>query len=158
MYYDISLWYSSGAVGALIYPSSDRARYSSRLCFGARYYAMSSRTFNTRNEVSAFSQSLLEGPSSALEHLRGLYYTSRQSPACSQGELAAAMSALSPQLKVPELGLDGELRASADTAALLGSELWRACISSDFPILLLEMIQDPHFCTGSSVRLISQFA
>ncbi|VDB95354.1 unnamed protein product [Peniophora sp. CBMAI 1063] len=103
-----------------------------------------------------FSRLLLEGPSSAIEHLRALY-ASREPPSLlePQGELVLAMSDLAHELRIPQIGLDGVQPQTADAKVLLGGELWRACISSELIILLLEMIKEPSFSKQPTIWIVN---
>ncbi|KZV71167.1 hypothetical protein PENSPDRAFT_416288 [Peniophora sp. CONT] len=103
---------------------------------------------SSRRRISmtpAFSELLLEGPSSAIEHLRSLYISRGSSILDPQDELVLVISQLSPHFCVRELGLDGDRASIADAMTLLRGEVWRACISCELLILLLEMTNDSLF-------------
>ncbi|VDB95353.1 unnamed protein product [Peniophora sp. CBMAI 1063] len=82
-----------------------------------------------------FSQILVEGPTSAIEHLRALYAAQRSSTP--DEELVSCIQAVAHRLCAP-----------AKDGTLFSGELWRACISSELLILLLEIIGDPFFTSG----------
>ncbi|VDB86613.1 unnamed protein product [Peniophora sp. CBMAI 1063] len=101
-----------------------------------------------------FDQRLREGPSAAIEHFRSLFMSRGPAPMPARGELMTAIYVISFRFSFrdgedwvwpPKLEELWDINRNVETVDALGPELWRACIGSELPMLLIDIIAAKDF-------------
>lgn len=114
-----------------------------------------------------FDQRLREGPSAAIEHFRSSFLNRGPAPMPARGELMTAIYVISFRFSFcdgdnwqwpPRLEELWDINRNVETVNALGPELWRACIGSELPMLLIDIIaakdffEQPAVCTRRLVN------
>ncbi|KZV74855.1 hypothetical protein PENSPDRAFT_748958 [Peniophora sp. CONT] len=109
---------------------------------------------NADPQLLDFDQRLREGPSATIEHFRSLFQNRGPAPMSARGELMTAIYVISFRFSFrdgddwqwpPRLEELWDINRNVETVKALGEELWRACIGSELPMLLIDIIASKDF-------------
>ena len=121
----------------------------------ATEYSRTSLAFGKADpQLVDFDQRLREGPSAAIEHFRSLFMSHGPAPIPARGELMTAIYVISFRFSFrqgdnwqwpPRLEEFWDVNRNVETVNAVGPELWRACIGSELPMLLIDIIAAKDF-------------
>ena len=99
-----------------------------------------------------FARRLRTGPSAALGHFRNLEAARKRGPMKPDDPFVLAAEVLADRISIPNPSKQDKIPLSTFTVEDFGIEFWRACLSNEMFLVLVDCFTDPYLAEHPEVR------